>query len=158
MTGLLCFSLILIGVHSLSPTHIFSHSRRQHTCRARQQPSSWSFYAQINEIEQPQKRKDTEVLTSSHISTIKVFNLAGVVNEGAEKVITIVLGDRPNLVAVTGETGCGKSLLFAQCASLVSGGKASASLLPNAGDDTEKAASVEMGKSSNQHHCQTLSW
>jgi DNA repair ATPase RecN len=67
------------------------------------------------------------------------------VNDGAEKDITILLGDGPNLVAVTGETGSGKSLLVAKVADLVSGGKATLSSVPSDTDENNtSSALVEM--------------
>jgi hypothetical protein len=81
---------------------------------------------------------------NSHIASIRAYNLAGVVNQGDDKVISIEFGNCPNLVAVTGETGSGKSLLVAKLADLVTGGKATASLLPTPGDDD--VAIIEMGK------------
>ena len=81
---------------------------------------------------------------ASHIVSIKAYNLAGVVNQGVDNVIAIEFGDCPNLVAVTGETGSGKSLLVAKLADLVTGGKATAALLPTSGED--KVAIIEMGK------------
>jgi DNA repair ATPase RecN len=70
---------------------------------------------------------------TSHIALIRSCNLAGTVNnDGIETDITISLGDGPNLVAVTGETGSGKSLLIAKAADLLTGGKAASSSLSSA--------------------------
>ena len=77
---------------------------------------------------------------TSHIAAIRSCNLAGVVDEGSEKYITISLGAGPNLVAVTGETGSGKSLLIAKVADLITGGKATSTSVPNNTD----SAVVEM--------------
>jgi len=84
---------------------------------------------------------------TSRIASIKAYNLAGVVSEGADKIISIDFGDFPNLVAVTGETGSGKSLLIAKLADLVTGGKATASLLPTLGDDNVVIAEMEIALS-----------
>ena len=59
--------------------------------------------------------------------------------------------DLPNLVAVTGETGSGKSLLVAKVAHLVTGGKADVTFISNQGfpsDENEKSkpTTVEMSK------------
>lgn len=90
-------------------------------------------------------RPEEENWYNSHISSIKAYNLAGVVNQGEDKVIHIPFGNCPNLVAVTGETGSGKSLLIAKLADLVTGGKATASLLPTS--NSNNVAIIEMGKS-----------
>ena len=50
-----------------------------------------------------------------------------------------------NLIAVTGETGTGKSLLVSKVADLVTGGKATSSLLQNT-NAADATATVEMGK------------
>ena len=47
-------------------------------------------------------------------------------------------------VAVTGESGSGKSLLVSKAIDLVTGGKAVASLLPSSGDELAESL-VEMG-------------
>eukprot|EP00957_Ditylum_brightwellii_P042641 3229048-Ditylum_brightwellii.AAC.1 len=52
------------------------------------------------------------------------------VEDEDENAIEIEFGNGPNLVAITGETGSGKSLLVARVAELAIGGKASASYLP----------------------------
>jgi len=84
----------------------------------------------------------------SYIESIKSHNLAGMVgNEGSAE-ISIDLADEPNLVAVTGETASGKSVLIAKAANLVTGGTASPTMLPPiSGDDDETRTSeavVEM--------------
>lgn len=84
---------------------------------------------------------------TSHIAAIRSRNLAGAVNEGSGKVITISLGAGPNLVAVTGETGSGKSLLIAKVADLVTGGKATSTSVPSNTDNPHSntsSAGVEM--------------
>jgi DNA repair ATPase RecN len=50
----------------------------------------------------------------------------------------------PNLVAITGETGSGKSLLIARVAELVTGGKASTSFLDPTAAASNRPATVEM--------------
>ena len=90
----------------------------------------------------------------SHIERIICFNLGGVVStekelEGSKsssKEILIEFGDYPNLVAVTGETGSGKSLLVSKAIDLVLGGKASASMVHMT--EHISNASVEVGESS----------
>lgn len=89
----------------------------------------------------------------SHIVSIRSCNLAGF--GGNEDENEIVLNfeanseDGSKLVAVTGETGSGKSLLVSKVAELVTGGKATSSLLHSAkGTSGEAKATVEMGTSS----------
>ena len=86
----------------------------------------------------------------SYISEVTTYNLAGArtadvvssddninpKNEG------ISFHFDPNFVAVTGETGSGKSLLLRTAANLVLGGKASPSLIPRNGN----SARVELGE------------
>jgi Tfp pilus assembly pilus retraction ATPase PilT len=89
--------------------------------------------------------------TISHISSIRSRNLAGV-KGGYDDCDEIFLNleahnqDGSNLVVVTGETGSGKSLLVSKVADLVTGGKATASLLHTPKDTSvDPSASVEMG-------------
>lgn len=71
-----------------------------------------------------------EIEPMSHISVIRCNNIAGVQGEkGGEIKIDLQSYGASNLVAVTGETGHGKSLLFTKMVDLVSGGKASSSLI-----------------------------
>ena len=84
----------------------------------------------------------------SYIESIKSVNLAGMVSNDGSNEISIHLGDEPNLVAVTGESGVGKSVLIAQVASLVTGGTASPTMLPpiseHEGETRASQAVVEM--------------
>jgi ABC-type glutathione transport system ATPase component len=110
----------------------------------------------------------------SYVSMIRSCNLAGVVaatneegnmeEQGTGRSNDITLRFQrgslsgSNLIAVTGETGSGKSLLVSRVADLVTGGKAASSLLQNSQskDDTNgfneslmrerPPATVEMGK------------
>jgi len=73
----------------------------------------------------------------SHIETIKVRNFGGIMNgnrENGQEDVTIQVGKGPNLVAVTGETGSGKSLLVAKVIEYIMGCKASPSIIPTNGD------------------------
>ena len=88
----------------------------------------------------------------SHIERIICHNLGGVerTNEELEesdyfsKEIVMELGDGPNLVAVTGETGSGKSLLVTKVIDLILGGKASASMVHIS--ESTSDATVEVGE------------
>ena len=87
---------------------------------------------------------------ASHIVSIRSKNLAGVKGYNNENEIFLTFEAcseiSSNLVAVTGETGSGKSLLVSKVAELVTGGKATASLLhAPKGAAMEPKASVEMG-------------
>jgi hypothetical protein len=82
----------------------------------------------------------------SHIETIKVRNFGGIINgnrENGQEDVTIRVGKEPNLVAVTGETGSGKSLLVAKVIEYITGCKASPSIIPTNG---EPFAAVKVGE------------
>jgi len=95
----------------------------------------------------------------SYISRIKVSNFAGMVgtpdqnvasNECSEGVYdeSIQIDLSPGLVAITGETGSGKSLLLNKAVNLAVGGKAN-NIIQNKEDnegDFSKEIRVEMGK------------
>lgn len=82
-------------------------------------------------------------LAMSHISSIQCKNFAGIVGDGGGGDLNLQF-DMPgssisnNFVCVSGETGVGKSLLISKVVDLVTGGKASSSLLhnPTAGAST----------------------
>jgi len=84
---------------------------------------------------------------SSHIVSIKSSNIAGLINE----VIKVDFGQEAgtSLIAITGESGTGKSLLVSKAIDLVTGGKAISSLVPSrAGEGNYKESSsfVELSK------------
>jgi len=105
---------------------------------------------------------------SSHIYSIKSSNIAGMINDGYRreegddtttatdnnddnKMINIDLGSKACLVAITGESGSGKSLLVSKAIDLITGGKAVSSLVPTrenngGGDDQDNnnSSSVEV--------------
>jgi len=86
-------------------------------------------------------------LRRSYVSSIKSKNLAGMVsNEGNGDAICIGLGDEPNLVAVTGETGSGKSVLIAKVASLVSGGPASPTMVPSSASEAIVEMTIQLAE------------
>ena len=115
-------------------------------CKSGMQTSYLQLHSSSrSHLESPISQPEGENWYNSHIASIKAYNLAGVVNQGEDKVITIPFGNGPNLVAVTGETGSGKSLLIAKLADLITGGKATASLLPTS--NINNVAIIEMGKS-----------
>ena len=58
----------------------------------------------------------------------------------------IHLGKEPNLVAVTGETGSGKSLLIAKVVEYLMGCRASPAILPSAGTDDAPYAVVKVSE------------
>ena len=69
---------------------------------------------------------------SSHIVSIKSSNIAGMVSDGEDTdIIQLDFGPDACLVAVTGESGSGKSLLVSKAIDLVTGGKALSSLVPS---------------------------
>eukprot|EP00978_Attheya_sp_CCMP212_P039455 scaffold205271_cov51-Attheya_sp.AAC.1 len=105
-----------------------------------------------------EENKDLSSLYKSHIVLLRSQNLAGMVRgdmDSATDDNSICISfqneenDFPNLVAVTGETGSGKSLLVAKVAHLVTGGKADVTFISNQGflsDEHEKSkpTTVEM--------------
>lgn len=69
----------------------------------------------------------------SFIESIMCSNLAGICNSDSKEAnISIALTKK--MVAVTGETGSGKSLLVSKLVDIVAGGRATASLVPRDGD------------------------
>ena len=91
----------------------------------------------------------------SYISRIKAFNLAGMVgtseNSDNENRAdgTIVINLNPGLVAVTGETGSGKSLLLNKAVNLAIGGKAGNIIQSNefsSNKESSQEIRVEMGE------------
>jgi len=90
---------------------------------------------------------DNDDHKSSHIVYIKSSNIAGMVNDGDDADIQVDFGPDACLVAVTGESGSGKSLLVSKAIDLVTGGKVVSSLIPpRSGDNLEQenTASVEL--------------
>ena len=88
---------------------------------------------------------------SSHIVSIKSSNIAGMINDDGQDStdIQVDFGPEACLVAVTGESGSGKSLLVAKAIDLITGGKAVSSLVPaeTTGDGSEHGtSSVEMSE------------
>lgn len=74
------------------------------------------------------KSRSSELIPKSYISKIVTKFLAGTTSlENSDGTISFSL--HPNFVAVTGETGSGKSLLFRTAANLLLGGKATSSLI-----------------------------
>ncbi|KAL7531721.1 hypothetical protein ACHAXR_005672 [Thalassiosira sp. AJA248-18] len=85
---------------------------------------------------------------SSHIVSIKSSNIAGMVNDGEEGTdIKVDFGPKACLVAVTGESGAGKSLLISKAIDLVTGGKVVSSLVPplsGENSDQESSSWIEL--------------
>ena len=88
---------------------------------------------------------------SSHIVSIKSSNIAGLINEGDGSDIKVDFGQEAgtSLIAITGESGTGKSLLVSKAIDLVTGGKAISSLVPSRageGNDEDISSFVELSK------------
>jgi len=66
---------------------------------------------------------------TSHIVSVKSHNIAGIANDTGSSDIEIDFGSAPCLVAITGESGTGKSLLVSKALDVVTGGKATNSLV-----------------------------
>ena len=92
----------------------------------------------------------SSIIKSSHIVSIKSSNIAGLINEGDDRDIEVDFGQEAgtSLIAITGESGTGKSLLVSKAIDLVTGGKAISSLVPSrAGEGkNEESSSVELSK------------
>jgi len=84
----------------------------------------------VNEEKTHGLSRKTSSSRSSHILSIRSSNIAGMVGIGDESEDIIVdFGLTSCFVAVTGESGTGKSLLISKAIDLISGGKAVPSLL-----------------------------
>ena len=87
----------------------------------------------------------SSIIKSSHIVSIKSSNIAGLIND-----IKVDFGQEAgtSLIAITGESGTGKSLLVSKAIDLVTGGKAISSLVPSrVGEGNNKeSSSVELSK------------
>ena len=87
---------------------------------------------------------------SSHIVSIKSTNIAGMISEKEDANIQVDFGNDAGLVAITGESGTGKSLLVSKAIDLVTGGKAASSLVVSSSTgqscDDERLSSVELSK------------
>lgn len=91
--------------------------------------------------------------SASHIVSITSRNIAGIKNQDNSDGIDIRFTPldetaAAGLVAITGESGSGKSLLISKAIDLVTGGKVAASLLSSSGVDGEETpeACVELGE------------
>ena len=87
---------------------------------------------------------------SSHIVSIKSTNIAGMISEKEDADIQVDFGNDAGLIAITGESGTGKSLLVSKAIDLVTGGKAVSSLVVSSSTgqscDEERLSSVELSK------------
>lgn len=88
---------------------------------------------------------------TSNIVSITSRNIAGMKNDDDTDEITVRFTPpdytAAGFVAVTGESGSGKSLLVSKAIDLVTGGKVVASLLPpSAGDGGESETAVDLGE------------
>jgi len=77
---------------------------------------------------------------TSHIVAVKSHNIAGVVNDTGCSDIEIDFGSASCLVAITGESGTGKSLLVSKALDVVTGGKATNTLV----QDADKESWIEL--------------
>ena len=66
----------------------------------------------------------SEASQASHIVSVKSHNIAGMVNEAESPDVEIDFGSKACLVAISGESGAGKSLLVSKALDMVTGGKA----------------------------------
>lgn len=97
----------------------------------------WAVNGEMTETEGVARSKQ------SYIKSIKCSNLAGIFdNQSEDGSISISL--RPEMVSVTGETGTGKSLLISKLINVATGGKATASLVPQVGERASVAMSIQL--------------
>jgi ABC-type glutathione transport system ATPase component len=149
----LIFTFLTSSLHSTTcflysylPTiRVDSRSKKTHPFVGILQPCGWKPGSQLQSSRSSQNTAPNytsngrESSLKSKIVSIRSRNLGGAIND-----IHVNLEDG-NLIAVTGETGSGKSLLVSKVADLVTGGKATSSLLQNT-NATDATATVEMGK------------
>jgi len=112
----------------------------------------WAISSGIGDDDSSSSNNDdidsSNSVKSSHIVSIKSSNIAGLINED----IKVDFGQEAgtSLIAITGESGTGKSLLVSKAIDLVTGGKAISSLVPSrAGEsniDKENTSFVELSK------------
>ena len=148
--------LVLVIIHSISVSYAFLSiydTRRPAPPRMLRGYDAvwWALDNSIGEYE-PKVPSSSVVNKSSHIVSIKSCNIAGLISDREDSDdIQVDFGSEACLVAITGESGTGKSLLVSKALDLVSGGKAVSSLiLPPLNDESnngqEKSSSVELSK------------
>jgi DNA repair ATPase RecN len=129
---MLSFLVFLVSVLVAPQNHAYILYSRVHVWNSHRPPSFARGRSLVQQRVSTQKRTDigqvsekerSENVDISYIASIRSYNLAGTISEEDGGVISISFGHCPNLVAVTGETGSGKSLLIAKAAELLSGGK-----------------------------------
>jgi ABC-type multidrug transport system fused ATPase/permease subunit len=140
-------------LYSYIPTiRVDVRSKKTHPFFSILQPSGWKPGSQLQSSRSSQNTyaspsnytsNGRESPLKSKIVSIRSRNLCGAINPDGQD-IHVTLEDG-NLIAVTGETGSGKSLLVSKVADLVTGGKATSSLLQNT-NGADATATVEMGK------------
>jgi ABC-type glutathione transport system ATPase component len=136
---------IRVDVRSTKTTHPFSSIL---------QPSGWKPGSQLHGSRSSQNtdaslssytsNERESPLLKSKIISIRSRNLGGAINPDGQDIHVSL--ENGNLIAVTGETGSGKSLLVSKVADLVTGGKATSSLLQQNTNAADATATVEMGK------------
>lgn len=146
MTNGLYDVILLLLVSCIQYTKAFIIIPREKNYRIRRIANELRLSAEIEAQPKPRQKAPT-----SYISEIRSSNLAGVHADEAYNDIVVDLraGDSVHsMVAITGETGSGKSLLVSKVADLVTGGKLDPMLLqlPSNGQARESTASTEMSE------------
>lgn len=113
----------------------------------------------INEEKMHGLSRKTSSSRSSHIVSIRSSNIAGMVGDSEEDII-VDFGLTSCFVAVTGESGTGKSLLISKAIDLISGGKAVPSLLSpssSEGNGEDPSTSVSLVANLYEPHLSAVS-
>lgn len=144
LKSLLVFAYL--HAYSISKQHVFVYSWLV-------SPSSLSLSPIYQSRRRASKTYTKNSKLYSHVEIIKVKNFGGIINGDRQKSkkedLTIQVANEANLVAVTGETGSGKSLLVAKAMEYIMGCKASPSVIPISGD---AYAAIKVGE------CLVRSW
>lgn len=146
MTNGLCDVILFLLVTYFQYAKGFLVSPKEKIYRTNRIENELRLSAQFEPLPIPHQKNPT-----SYISEIRSSNLAGIYADEAysDVVIDLRAENSVNLmVAVSGETGSGKSLLVSKVADLVTGGKLDPTLLqrPSNGQSKELIVSTEMGE------------
>jgi DNA repair ATPase RecN len=120
-----CYSKKERNIHGLTWYHGRRHSQLDQ--------SSGSTVLPLEQLEEEDSEDDNSS-NKSRIIMIRSFNIGGVEGASGKEITLLLDGNNTNLVAVTGETGSGKSLLVSKVVDLIGGGKAKPALLHFQGD------------------------
>lgn len=147
MTDGLVYLVLFLLIACFQYTGGFPVSPSEKCYRINRVGNGLKLSAELEAQSMPRQKDPT-----SYISIIRSNNIAGVYADEAYNDVVIDLRTENSInsmVAVSGETGSGKSLLVSKVADLVTGGKLDMSLLQRPsknGQSKEVVVSAEMGK------------